>query len=340
MQLAGALNLSTPSLRNFVAWLGGDLGDGAGLGAASLAGAASLDGNVLSVEEAAVTLDGNSATGAVGVTLAAQPEISGTLDFSALDLTPYFTGVAASLDRADDWRQVGIDTDWFGNLVADIRLSAASVTAGSLTFGETAATLLLKDARMEVGLAGAAFDGGTVTGALAIFDIPDMPEASYDMQLRATGVDLAQAAPAFGLPSDLSGIASLSVDVAAGGLGFDTLMTTLGGGGTVSIANGSVPLFGIDAIAAGASGNEAAADRAVPVEALEARIGFGQGIATLEEVAVQAADFTANATGAIGLLDGVLRLTGTVQPAAGTPRAFQIDGTVAAPQVSTQALAN
>ena len=264
------------------------------------------------------------------------------MDFAALDLTPYFAGLAASLARAEDWRSIGIDTDWFGNFVADIRLSAASVKIGALAFGNIAASVALTDGRMEIGLAEAAFDGGSVTGALTVTDIPDMPEANYELQLRATDFDLARAAPAFGLPGDLSGMASLSGDVAAGGHGFTSLMTTLGGSGTLSIENGSVPLFGIAEIAAGAPGSAGGRGSGRPGRSARARVSASAGgIATLEEVVIRRRISPPTRPARSACSTACCGLTGTVQPAAGAPpRAFQIDGTLAAPQVSTQALAN
>lgn len=345
VQLSGALSMSTPSLREFVGWLGGDVGPGAGLGPASLAGTANLAGNVLSVERAALALDGNSATGALGITIASRPEISGTVDFAALDLSPYFAGLAASLARAEDWRKVGIDTGWFGNLVADIRLSAASVRIGTLAFGNTAASVLLKGGRMEVGLAGAAFDGGRVTGALTVTDMPDAPEAGYEMQLRATAFDVAEAAPALGLPEGISGSTSIEIDATATGHGFDSLVTTLGGEGAVSVEAGAVPLFGVAEIARAAEDaapQTALAMSATPVDSFSARLAFGNGSAHVEQASVAAADFAATATGRLGLLDGALNLRGTVQPsgAGAAPRAFEIGGTLGAPQARPQALAN
>lgn len=96
-QLTGALKLSTSSLRRLAGWLGSPIGSGNTLGQASLFGTAEFRDGVLSVDDAELTLDGNSASGALKITAAAEPEISGTLAFDALDLTPYFAGLAAAL---------------------------------------------------------------------------------------------------------------------------------------------------------------------------------------------------------------------------------------------------
>src|SRR4051812_7913363 len=89
-KLTGPLQLSTPSLRRFASWLGSAIGPGSTLGQASGSGAASFDRNGLSVENAEFVLDGNTATGALKVAISPKLDITGTLAFDALDLTPYF----------------------------------------------------------------------------------------------------------------------------------------------------------------------------------------------------------------------------------------------------------
>jgi AsmA protein len=342
-QLAGALTMATPSLRGFAAWLGSPIGAGPTLGPASLSGTATYDDGVLSVEGAALMLDGNSAAGALSVVVAARPQITGTLDFSALDLTPYFAGLSAALTNPDDWGKVGIDTGWFGSLVSDIRLSAASLRIGSLQFGSTAASVILNDARMEIGIAGAAFNNGSLSGDLTIADIPDRPDANLEIRLHATDFDLAEAAPAFGLPSGLSGTASIALDLAGGGQDLDSLMSTLGGTGMLSIENGALPLFGIAELAAARDeADPATADfgAVTPVEYFAARLSFREGIATLE-AEIDAASFTADVAGGIGLAEGGLSLRGAVQPPDGAgPLAFEIDGTLAHPLARPMVLAN
>lgn len=340
-RLEGALSANAPSLRRFAAWLGASVDEGTTLGPASLSGAATFGGNMLAVEGAALTLDGNSASGAVSVLLAERPEITGTLDFPALDLTPYFANFSSALAGADDWRKVGADSDWLGGLVTDIRLSAASVRVGALEFGKTAASVTLNDARMEIGVAGAAFSGGSVAGALVVTDIPNMPESNVEVQLHATDVDLASASPALGLPAGFSGTASAAIDVAGGGRDFDSLMTTLGGTATLSVHDGAVPLFGVAELAAATDTPAAEPVSATAVESLDLSLSFNAGTATLEQAKAVATDFTADATGRIGLVDGDLGVSGNVQPlSGGAPRAFEIEGTLARPVARALALAN
>ena len=81
-----------------------------------------------------------------------RPEITGTLAFAQLDLTPYFAGLSRSFRTAENWRDIRLDTDWFGDIAADVRLSADSVAAWRLSLRRRRRRALsLRDARLEIG---------------------------------------------------------------------------------------------------------------------------------------------------------------------------------------------
>jgi uncharacterized protein involved in outer membrane biogenesis len=348
-RLTGALKMTTSSLRRFASWLGSPIGPGSTLGPASLFGTADFRGGVLSVDDAQLTLDGNGASGALKVVATTKPDITGTLAFTSLNLTPYFVGLVTAFRTADDWREIAFDTDWFRDLGADVRLSAASVQLGELRSGDTAASVSLREARLEIGLARAAFNGGSLTGDLAILDHADTPGASFEAQLRATNFDLDQVAPVLGLPAGVSGSAAVAVDVAADGRDFVGLVRSLGGTAQFNLRNGAVPLFGLAEMAAAADGEapQLAVDglAAEPVTGLRAGFSFSGGVGVLEYASIAAPTFTADAAGWIGLLDGTLGLSGTVRrgaadAAADAGTSFTIEGTLRQPVARPLALVN
>lgn len=334
--LTGSLTMSTPSLRGFARWLGSPAGPGATPGPASMAGTASFRDRVLSVENAQLTLDGNTASGALKVVAAAAPDVTGTLAFPAIDLTPYFAGLAAALDSGHDWRKVAIATGWFRDFTADVRLSAGSVAIGQLRFGGTAASVSLRDGRLEIGVGEAAFNGGSVSGNLAVSQPENAPEATVAAQLRATGVDLAQAAPALSIPSPVSGMAAMSVDASGSGKDFGALAGSLAGTAKFDMENGAFPLFGLAEIAAGMPGGApvpAGLTAAAPVTALSVALTFADGVARIDAAQIVAPSFRADSVGSIGLLDGRVALQGSVVPTAPAATAipFAIEGTLTAP---------
>ncbi|MGH6922366.1 MAG: AsmA family protein [Propylenella sp.] len=345
-EFKGALKLSTVSLRRFANWLGSPIGPGSTLGQASLFGTAEFSNGVLSVADAELTLDGNSASGALEVTASTTPDIAGTLAFGALDLTPYFGGLAAALSTAGDWREVELPTRWFRDMNADIRLSANTVKLGSLTAGATAATASLREARLEIGLARAEIDGGSLAGDVAFADA-DIPHV--EVRLRANDIDLAGVGPAIGLPRSMTGSGSAVVDVATGGRDLGSLIDGLDGTARLDVRQGSVPLFGIAGIAAtaGLVSDPGPADSLapVPVEAASAGFTLSNGVAVLERGKLVTSSYGAEMQGWIGLRDGTLGLNGTLQAAASgsaeaTPFPFGVEGTLADPQAEPQALAN
>lgn len=345
-QLAGTLSMSTPSLRQFARWLGNPAGPGSTLGPASLSGSASFQDRTLSVENAQLALDGNTATGALRVVAAIVPEITGTLAFPTIDLTLYFAGLAAALETGVDWRKVEIATEWFRDFTADIRLSAGQVQIGQLRFGATAASVSLRDLRLEIGVGQATFGGGSVSGNLAVSSSAGGPAAAVEAQLRGNGVDLAQAGPTLGVPSPMSGRAAMSMDLAGNGRDFGQLANSLAGTARLDVENGAFPLFGIAELAAGGastSPQQPMLAAAAPVNALSALFSFSGGVANLDQASIVAPSFRAEAKGWIGLLDGGLGLSGTVVPAApagAQPVPFTIGGTLTQPTARPLARAN
>jgi len=330
--LAGSLKLSTASLRRFANWLGSPIGPGTTLGQASLFGNAEFRDWTLSVADAQLTLDGNGASGALKVLAAAKPDITGTLAFDTLDLTPYFGGLSTALSDTPDWRTVMLPTDWFRQLSADIRLSANAVKLGSLAAGGTAASASLRDGRLEIGLARADFDGGSLAGDLAVTDAPAPKVAA---QMRADEIDLARAGPALGLP-DISGRGTVVVDLTTGGGDLGALLDGLNGTAELRIVDGAVPIFGVAALAADAG---VAADPApdedltpVPVETLAAKLTFSGGAATLAGGSLVTTSYTAEGEGRIGLRDGGLSVEGTIRAAHDVALPFTIRGTLARPK--------
>ena len=344
LQLASALRLTTPSLRGFASWLGSPLGSGSTFGATSLFGTALLRDNVLSVADAEVTLDGNRATGALKIAAGPTPDFSGTLAFGALDLSPYFFGLSEALALGPDWRRVPLPTGGFGDMSADVRLSAESVKLGDFSAGSTAASVTLRDSRLEIGLARAAIGTGGLSGDLTVAASADGAEVAT--QMRATEVRVAETAPFLGLPASLSGVASVAVDLTAHGRDLGALVETLSGKAEVKVEDGVVPLFGLAEIAAsGAAAPAASGVSPRPVESAAIGLSFLNGVGTVERANVVAASYSATAGGWVGLADGGLSVNGLVKPGAPgavatTATPFTIEGTLRNPVARRHAMAN
>ncbi len=92
---AGSVTFKSPNLRALAKLAGAELPTGAGFGPASLSGKLKADGRSAMLQDAALGLDGATATGSLGVEIgAARPVVRGNLKLSALDLNKYLGGTA------------------------------------------------------------------------------------------------------------------------------------------------------------------------------------------------------------------------------------------------------
>ncbi|HSM39186.1 MAG TPA: AsmA family protein, partial [Afifellaceae bacterium] len=153
-RFSGQLDASGPSLRRIISFAGGPRTTGPGLGPIAISGHTELKPERFFVDRGSLQLDDNSATGTLSVSIpvdGGKPKLTGTLAFSAMDITPYLH----ALGGADDvtWRERRIDTDWFDNFDADVRISAEQIVAGRYTFGSTAASAFMTNRLLEIGLA-------------------------------------------------------------------------------------------------------------------------------------------------------------------------------------------
>ncbi|SER18172.1 Uncharacterized protein involved in outer membrane biogenesis [Faunimonas pinastri] len=343
IRLNGSLDLSTPSLRGFVGWTGGSIGQGSGLGAASLSGTANYTEDKLSFDDARLVLDGNRAQGAIRLAFGRKPAITGTLASEKVDLTSYVVALApGAFSKTGSWRDVAINASWLGMMDADIRVSAGTVTAGAFTLTDAAATLGLRNGQLELGLAQSTFCQGTLAG-----DLSASAAANGKLQvgsvLRASGFDLAQAAPSLHLPQGIRGKASMRANLTSGGSMLSELVTGLAGTADASAQKASLPSIGLaellQAERAGKSNQPIPATGLVDADSVSLPMTFGDGKAHVAGATSSAPDYAVETTGDITLLDGGLNMTGKVTPSAapGTAVPFLLTGTVAHPVVQRSA---
>lgn len=336
---AGTLAIDSPSFRRLLSWVGNDLAPGSTLGPMRLAGAATLEAGVLSVDDARFSLDGNDATGALQVAFNGAPHVSGTLAFPRLAVGPYFDGLKAEIAAKDeDWQSVSIDTDWFRTFNSDVRLSAERLSLGQVALDNAAVSLLLKEGRLEIGLAQAGFYGGTISGTMSVSDSEFGPGASAEAQLRASDFNLRQARASLGIEADLSGLSTVAMDVRTAGETLGELVAGLDGQISLGAASGTLPLAlesVARAIQAGDFQGTFDPGSATVFDKLDAAFGFGGQAAVLQRAALDASGYAAELSGYIGLhtgsvaLNGALSLAGNDAPAA----PFTVNGTLRQPTV-------
>ncbi|MEL6372431.1 MAG: AsmA-like C-terminal region-containing protein [Pseudomonadota bacterium] len=209
IRLDGALDAKADNLRALARWWTGRFPLGPGLGAFTAKGQFTLANGRIAFDKAVFSLDGNRATGGLGIAFARpRPAVEATLATQTLDLTPYLPTspastmsaprFAASEDGARALQKamrasadalvppafaagppsVDISFNAIRHFDADIRLSAKVVKAGALTFGKTAVSFSVKNNRVLADVASLRMDGGEASGQIKIDMNPRVPHFS------------------------------------------------------------------------------------------------------------------------------------------------------------------
>lgn len=164
--LRGKADLSGASLRDIARWVAIRLPEGSGLAAFRVRGDLEWRKAAISFTNAAITLDGNSATGSLALSLLHdRPKIAGTLAFKALDLTPYL-GQKAFASLSDLASSLSLPS--LSAFEADIRVSAPAVTGTALDIGNTAASIAVRGGRLSADLAEVALEQGIASGRILV----------------------------------------------------------------------------------------------------------------------------------------------------------------------------
>jgi AsmA protein len=337
VRFAGQLEASGPSLRRILTFFGGVVSSGPGFGGFALSGTADIKPNELFIDQARVLLDGNVATGTIGVILNKTPKLSGTLAFQDLNLTPYLNAVGGA--DPVDWHERTVETDWFDNLDTDLRLSANAMEAGPYILGSMAASVILNGRKLEVGLAQSTFYDGIASGTISATDLDRDKGQKVGIQLRLTDFNLGQAIKMAGSPSDFGGTATMNIDVEAEGRTLGQQFDNLAGSISLLAVNGGAPDLGLgaaaDALAANAPLNGISRGGASFYERLEIGGTIKSGSLSFSNLLITASAYAANLKGSFGVKSGEVNLTGSMTDAQNPEQKGRVEirGAVASPMI-------
>lgn len=341
VRFSGELDASGPSLRRIIGFFGGPRTTGPGLGPIAISGHTEFKPDRFFVDRGSVQLDDNSATGTLSVSIpdkGGKPKLTGTLAFSAMDITPYLQALGGADNVA--WRERRIDTDWFDNFDADVRISAESIVAGRYTFGSTAASAFMTNRLLEFGLAQAMFYGGVLSGTISVTDLEGIAGQVADIQLRASEFNLGETVGAATGSPDLGGTATMSLDLETRGDTLGAQADSLTGSLTVVSTEGGIPDFGLgaasDALAAGTPLHGVSRGGASFYQRLKIGGRIGGRRVILDDLLLAASDYSASLKGTISLADHRIDLTGSIGSGGedGRRGQLQISGPVAGPTVT------
>lgn len=236
-QLDGDLRADMENARRFFRWAGIPLPPGRSLNKLTAAGAAHWNGTTLTFDDGTFSLDGNAAVGLLAVTPAPRPRIDATLDFDRLAIDPYFGGTEAPPPPAAQAAVIeGALLKYFD---ADLRISAAEITAPMITLGRGGFTISTRNGVLASEVGELELCGGEASGRVGIDMSQEVAKASLTASLVDVPVDNCLDA-AFLVP--LKGNTSLKAEMSGEGRSYAELIQALAGTLTVNADAGAIPL--------------------------------------------------------------------------------------------------
>lgn len=237
-QLDGDVQADMESARRFLGWAGIALPAGDSLQRLSASGAAHWNGSTLTFDDGSFTLDGNSAVGFLAVTPGVRPRIDATLAFERLAISPYLGSDTSPAPTARPATLLeGALVKYFD---ADLRISAAEITAPAIKLGRGGFTISTKGGLLGSEVGELEFCGGQAAGSFGL----DLSQEPAKANLLASFHDVTLDGCLDALVGDvpLKGVSDLKAEVSAEGRNYDELIQGLAGTFKVNAENGAVPV--------------------------------------------------------------------------------------------------
>jgi AsmA protein len=249
-----------------------------------------------------------------------RPLIEATLDFAALNLTPYVDAARTQFfgfELPVTWgASFDVSLPMIRYLDADMRISAQRVTLKDLSFGQGGATITAQGGKLHADIAELELPSGTLSAQVTAI----MSELAPRYALRAK-IENMEAGPAstrlLGVPA-ISGRASLALDLTGTGYSLTEISRRLSGKASLSMPEGGRIALDLKAVRqaakAGVHGWAALAKSHTNVQRLEARALIIEGVAFADEAQARAGDLALRLAGRFGLVDGDMDARVIVKP--------------------------
>lgn len=314
LKIDGTLAADAASLREALRWSGGHSLPAGGLGRFALKARAALNGGAISLSDLNVELDGNVAEGVLSYATAGRQMLQGTLAVERLDLSPYVSAFRLIADNTRDWDRKSLVLDWFSGWEADLRLSATRVQIAQAELGRTAVAANMRSGRLRVTVGESQAFGGLVTGTIAIARSDS--GAEFDSQMQFSNVDLEKCLGQLFSMHRLEGSGSLAFSVDSTGHNVQELAGNLNG--TVQVAAKQGALNGLNVeqmmrrlLRSPLSANGDFRNGRTPFEKLNIGLRIVQGLATIDDVALEGPSVRFALTGTTSIPQREFNLSGT-----------------------------
>ena len=321
LQLVGAAEVSTPSLRRAGRWFGLPLHTTEGLNATAIKGQLTWARRVLAFEKAKITVDDNEGSGRLALSLANErPQVDATLEFTALNLTPYVEAARVQFFGFDlspaAWSSFDVSLPIIRYVDADLRLSARKVSAKGYAFGQGAATITAQSGKLQADITELELNSGMATAQVTAIMSESTPR--YALRGKVDNVDAAAASTILLGSAALTGRATLTADLTSVGYSPTEVIKRLSGKASLSIADGGRLALDLKALRTAAKAGETVGwgklgRSQIGIDHLEARALIIDGVAFADILQARSGAAGLGASGRLGLADGNMDLRLTVK---------------------------
>ncbi len=243
LNLAGAIDATSPDLRHLAKWLGSAITGNAGLKNFSLAGALDSKGAVFNLAKASVALDGMVATGDMRLDLTEKtPHVSAALSTDVFSLDPYLPVKKASImstsKEGAGWDTSPVAFDRLKGIDGSLKLSAFQVKWNGAEIGPAELSGTLKDGKLETSVQDATLYGGKATAKITLDGTQDLP--ALQLVLDAQGIKGETFLSEFSGVGWLAGNTGLRASLTASGHNQREMMSTLAGKFSIDVSDGEI----------------------------------------------------------------------------------------------------
>ena len=333
--MEGTLTIDSGSLRNALQWMGQSNPPGAsGFGRFALKARANVVGASVALTNVNVELDGNVAEGVMTYANNSRQTVQATLAADALDFTPYISTIRLLASGAHDWNRQMFDLNALSTTDLDMRLSAARVTVGPSKLGRTAFGANLRGGALALSVGEAQMCGGIAKGSFGLARAES--GADVKAQFQFTDVDLlACGSELFGI-NKLSGRGNLNVSLVASGSSPFGLAQSLNGTGTLTGHDGALAGINVEQLLRRLerrplSGAGSFRGGTTPFDNLTVSLKFADGVATTEDVRIEAPTTRVTLTGTSSVPSREYDLKGTASLVSNGTSGFDLPFVVQGP---------
>lgn len=312
----GRLALVATSLRGLDGWLDAGLPLAEFVEDFAIESPVKLTDGDLSLPAANVGLGSERLQGALTVRREdGRLDLSGTFAAGSLGLTRFLAPLAPARDADRRWSGEAFRRGALNDADLDLRISAANARIGQVALQSLAASVIVKNGRLEIALAHASAYKGTAKGRFSL--VPTGSGIEAKLQLAFDRVDFGQAFGAAANWHGLTGTGSGHISLDAAGGSFADVVRSLNGRGGLLVKEGDIA--GIDLASAGRETQDkplsAGLDRGgrTGFEHLGATFAIAGGVAELSEASLNAPNLHARLGGRILLAERAFDLYGAMR---------------------------